>query len=194
MADLRPPIAGYVGAINEKVDLALLAEVARRCLDWSLVLVGPVRVTEEESRRALQRLQAMSHVRFLGRKSVADVPRYIDACDVCLLPYRVNEWTRNIDSLKLYEYLACGKPVVATDVPAAQRFTHVVEVATSEAEFIAQMKSAVEKDDPAARRKRRSIAAQNTWEQRLASISTAIEERLRVSQAAGAMRSNRKER
>lgn len=194
MADLQPPIAGYVGAINEKVDLALLAEVARHCRDWSLVLVGPVRATEEESQRALQRLQAMSHVHFLGRKTVTDVPRYIAACNVCLLPYRINEWTKNIDSLKLYEYLACGKPVVATDVPAARGFTHVVEVAKSEAEFIAQMKVAVEEDDAAARRRRRSIAAQNTWEQRIASISTAIEERLRVPQAAGAMRSSRKER
>ncbi len=183
--DVRAPIAGYVGAINEKVDLALLVEVARRCLDWSLFLVGPVEVTEEESKRALQKLQAMSNVHFLGRKKVTDVPRYIAACDVCLLPYRINEWTQNIDSLKLYEYLACGKPVVATDVPAAQRFTHVVKVATSEVQFIAQMRAAVEEDDPTKRRERRSVAAQNTWEQRVASISTAIEERLGMLQSRG---------
>jgi glycosyltransferase involved in cell wall biosynthesis len=185
IVDLQAPIAGYVGAINEKVDLALLVEVARRSLDWSLILVGPVEVTEEESQRALQKLLAMSHVHFLGRKKVTDVPRYIAACDVCLLPYRINEWTQNIDSLKLYEYLACGKPVVATNVPAAQRFTHVVQVATSEVEFIAQMKAAVEEDDPAKMRSRRSVAAQNTWEQRVALISTAIEDRLRVLQSRG---------
>ena len=75
----------------------------------------------------------MPHVQFLGRKDVQDVPSYIAACDVCLLPYRINEWTRNIDSLKLYEYLACGKPVVATDVPAARRFSDVVRVAANEA-------------------------------------------------------------
>jgi glycosyltransferase involved in cell wall biosynthesis len=136
---------------------------------------------------------AMPHVYFLGRKHVAEVPRYIAACDVCLLPYRMNEWTRNIDSLKLYEYLACGKPVVATDVPAAQRFSGVVGIALGEAEFVAEMNAAMREDDAAKRGQRRSIAAQNTWEQRIASISNAIEERLKDSQADGGRRSNKEE-
>jgi glycosyltransferase involved in cell wall biosynthesis len=180
LAGLASPIAGYVGAINEKVDLGLLAGVARRCSGWSLILVGPVRVGDEEGQNALQKLLAMPHVYFLGRKQVEEVPRYIAACDVCLLPYRVNEWTRNIDSLKLYEYLACGKPVVATDVPAAQRFSDAVGIARDEAEFVAEMNAAVRDDNAAERGRRRSIAAQNTWEQRIASISTAIEQQLKL--------------
>ena len=116
---------------------------------------------------------------FLGRKKVDEVPRYIAACDVCLLPYRVNQWTRSIDSLKLYEYLACGKPVVATDLPAAQRFSEVVRVATGEAEFLASMSAALNEDRPALQTARRRVAAQHTWEQRVASISAAIEGRLR---------------
>jgi len=192
---LPSPIAGYVGAINEKVDLALLAQVARSCPDWSLVLVGPIRVADEEGQKALEELRAMPHVQFLGRKDVQDVPSYIAACDVCLLPYRINEWTRNIDSLKLYEYLACGKPVVATDVPAARRFSDVVRVAANEAEFVANMNAAVREDSPSLQARRRGIAAQNTWEQRLASISTAIEGRLqeRLLPQKGA-RSPKKER
>jgi len=177
MATVPSPIAGYVGAINDKVDLALLARVARGCLrrDWSLVLVGPVRITDEEGQRALETLRSLSHVHLLGRKSVEEVPRYIAACDVCLLPYRINEWTRNIDSLKLYEYLACGKPVVATDLPAAQRFSEVVRIATGEVEFLASMNAALKEDSPVLQAKRRRVAAQHTWEQRVESISAAIE-------------------
>ena len=55
----------------------------------------------------------------LGRVPVEQVPGAIASMDVCLLPYEQSPWTAAIDSLKLYEYLACGKPVVATDVPAA---------------------------------------------------------------------------
>jgi glycosyltransferase involved in cell wall biosynthesis len=195
IAAVPTPIAGYVGAINDKLDLALLERVARGCVDdtvpqrrdrtvprrrdWSLVLVGPIRITDEEGQRALETLRSLPHVRFLGRKNVEDVPRYIAGCDVCLLPYRINEWTRNIDSLKLYEYLACGKPVVATDLPAARRFSEVVRIATSEAQFLASMDSALDEDHPALQSKRRSVAAQHTWEQRVASLSAAIEDRLR---------------
>jgi glycosyltransferase involved in cell wall biosynthesis len=179
IAHLPSPVAGYVGAINDKLDMDLLARVADNMREWSLLLVGPVRVEDAEGQRALERLHKMPHVQFLGRRDVTEVPRYIAACDVCLLPYRVNEWTRNIDSLKLYEYLACGKPVVATDVPAVRRFGEVVEVATGERDFAARMDAALQLDSPLLRAKRRGVAAQNTWEQRVASISVAIEGRLK---------------
>ena len=172
------PIAGYVGAVNDKVDLPLLIQLARGCPDWSLVLVGPVAVADDEGRRALQTLHALPNVCFLGRKSADDVPRYIAACDVCLLPYRVNEWTRNIDSLKLYEYLACGKPVVAVNIPAAQRFSDVVRVAIDEAEFVASVGAVLEEDGLALQADRRRIAALHTWDRRVESLSAAIEEQL----------------
>jgi glycosyltransferase involved in cell wall biosynthesis len=176
---LPSPVAGYVGAINDKLDVDLLARIADRVRDWSLLLVGPVRVEDAEGQCALDKLRAMPHVKFLGRQDVQDVPRYISACDVCLLPYRINEWTRNIDSLKLYEYLACGKPVVATDVPAVRRFGEVVEIASGESDFVARMNAALRLDSPRLQAKRRSVAAQNTWEQRVDAISAAIEGRLK---------------
>ncbi len=178
VARLPSPVAGYVGAINEKLDLDLLARIADSIREWSLLLVGPVRVEDAEGQRALEKLRKMPHVQLLGRRDVTDVPRYISACDVCLLPYRINEWTRNIDSLKLYEYLACGKPVVATDVPAVRRFDEVVEIATEERDFVARMNAALHLDSPLLQDRRRRVAAQNTWEQRVASISLAIEARL----------------
>jgi glycosyltransferase involved in cell wall biosynthesis len=177
VATLARPIAGYVGAINDKVDLALLARTARELGAASLILVGPVSITDEEGRRALAELRALPNVRLLGRRSVEDVPRYIAACDVCLLPYRVNEWTRNIDSLKLYEYLACGKPVVATDVPAARQFP-VVTIVAGEQDLAASIRAAWREDNHALRDARRNIAAQNTWDERVDALSAAIQARL----------------
>jgi glycosyltransferase involved in cell wall biosynthesis len=178
MAGIGSPLAGYVGAVNDKLDLALLARVAEQCQDWSFVLVGPVSITDEQGQRALQMLRLLPHVHLLGPQKVQDVPLYINACDVCLLPYRVNEWTRNIDSLKLYEYLACGKPIVATDVPAAQRFSSVVRIARSDSEFVASMQAVIREDSSGLRDARRHIAAQHTWQQRVDTLSAAIEHRL----------------
>ncbi len=179
IADLAPPVVGYVGAINDKLDVDLLARIAGSARGWSVLLVGPVRIEDAGSQRALEQLRELPRVRFLGRRDVTDVPRYISACDVCLLPYRINEWTRNIDSLKLYEYLACGKPVVATDVPAVRRFGEVVEIATGETDFLARMNAALQLDSPLLQSRRRDVAAQHTWEHRVASISVAIEGRLK---------------
>jgi len=178
LANLPSPIMGYVGAINEKVDLSLLVSLAATFPAWSLVLAGPVRVSDSGNRSALEVLQGMPNVHFLGQKDVTLVPKYISAFDVCLLPYRINEWTRHIDSLKLYEYLACGKPVVATNVPAAQRFSDVVSVAESSAAFVAAVRDGLRGDDAELQAKRRGVAAQNTWERRIDAISAMIEERL----------------
>lgn len=176
--NLSRPIAGYVGAINDKVDLTLLCHVAQEHADWTLLLVGPVTVAQPSSREALQRLRGAPNVHFLGVKSVDQVPHYIAACDVCLLPYRMNEWTRNIDSLKLYEYLACGRPVVASAVPAAEQFTGIVRIAADEEEFVAQIRFALYDNSPAQRLKRQSIAAQNTWDERVERLSRAISSEL----------------
>jgi glycosyltransferase involved in cell wall biosynthesis len=202
MADLRLPVAGYVGAINDKLDLDLLLRVARECAQpcqprypaesaerssgergteylWSFAMVGPVTIRTAEGQQALEALRALPNVHFLGCKTVADVPAYVAACSVCLLPYQITEWTRNIDSLKLYEYLACGKPVVATDVPAARRFSGVVSIAANTGEFISSMNNALNEDSPALRAQRRRLAAQNTWEQRVTVLSAAVESALR---------------
>ena len=189
MADLRPPIAGYVGAINDKLDLTLLVQIARECVQprkergteyqWSFALVGPITIRTAEGQRALEALRNLPHVHLLGPKSVGDVPRYVASCAVCLLPYQINEWTKHIDSLKLYEYLACGKPVIATDVPAARSFSAVVKIAGDDREFISSMNNALNEDSPALQAQRRQIAAQNTWEQRVATLSAAIEDCLK---------------
>jgi glycosyltransferase involved in cell wall biosynthesis len=188
MADIRPPVAGYVGAINDKLDLTLLLQVARECVQprkergteyqWSFALVGPITIESAEGQQTLEALRALPNVHFLGPKSVTEVPGYVAACAVCLLPYQINEWTKHIDSLKLYEYLACGKPVVATDVPAARRFSAIVSIAANEAEFISSMNRALDQDRPALQAQRRQVAAQNTWEQRVTVLSAAVESAL----------------
>ncbi len=175
LAGLRRPIIGYVGAINEKIDLDLLLHVAHSMVEATLLMVGSVSVMSEASRRTLIALQDASNVCFLGPKDVSEVPAYVAACDVCLLPYRTNEWTQNIDSLKSYEYLACGKPVVATGVPTALQFGEVFRVASGAQEFVAMIDEELRTDTPDLRKKRQAIAAQNTWDHRIAQISQAIE-------------------
>lgn len=184
MAGLPRPRLGYVGALNEKVDYALLAEVARRRPSWHIVLVGLRDLASEPHKADV--LDGLTNVHWLGAVSVTDVPGAIAGLDVCLLPYERNPWTANIDSLKLYEYLACGRPVVSTDVPTAHLFDResaqvgvpLVRVADTPEAFVAQIEAALAESGPEATAARRRAAAANTWEQRVAQIEQLLLEAL----------------
>lgn len=183
-ASSRPiarPRIGYVGALNEKIDFALLASLAHARPDWQLVLVGALDLTGD--RHKADPLRGLPNVHWLGRLPVAQVPGAIAAMDVCLLPYERNPWTANIDSLKLYEYLACGRPIVATDVPAARAFEPLVYIADGPDAFIAAIGAALTRDTSAAADARRAAAAANTWDQRVAQIEGLLTEALTRKQS-----------
>lgn len=176
MAALPQPVIGYVGAINDKVDYDLLLMIARSRPDWSLAMVGRVAVQTAGDVAGYEALRGLPNVLFTGEAPVPDVPRYMAACRVCLLPYKINERTRNISSLKMYEYLACGKPVVSTDVPAAHEVGEVVRIAGG-GDFVAAVAEALH-DDPTAEEPRRRVAAANTWDQRVERISAILQQAL----------------
>jgi glycosyltransferase involved in cell wall biosynthesis len=123
-------------------------------------------------------LQQLPNVRCTGRVPVDEVPSAIGSMDVCLLPYKINPWTNNIDSLKLYEYLACGKPVVATDVPAAREFGELVRIANDAAGFEAAVEAGLAEDPLVCAPARKAAAAANTWEDRVAQIEALLSDAL----------------
>ncbi len=173
---LPHPRIGYVGALNEKVDYALLEQVARSHPDWHLVLVGALDLMVHPDRA--DGLKRLPNVHWLGRVPVDHVPLAIAGMDVCVLPYENNAWTANIDSLKLYEYLACGCPIVATDVPAAREFAGLVRIAEHPREFVAEIGEALAGDSPESVEARRAAAAANTWDNRVAQIETILSDAL----------------
>lgn len=174
----RPRI-GYVGALNEKIDFDLLAAVAQARPDWQLVLVGALDLTAHPHKAdALRHAEGETNVYWLGRVPVTQVPGAIASLDVCLLPYEQNAWTANIDSLKLYEYLACGRPVVSTDVPAARAFQPLVRIAATPAAFIAAIEAALTDNAAETVAARRAAAAANTWDMRVAQIEGLLSDAL----------------
>ncbi len=171
-ASIPRPRIGYVGAINEKLDIDLLAAIARQRPEWHLMLVGPNLFKRPD---ALASLRELPNVHLLGGKDVTELPAYMHACDVCLMPYAHNAWTENINPLKLYEYLATGKPIVSTGIPAVRDFRDVVKIEDNVEAFIRAIQRALDEDDPDAVARRQAVAAQNTWDQRVATLSSIIQ-------------------
>lgn len=175
MAGLPRPRIGYVGAINDKINAGLLLHVAEAYPQATLVMVGPVRAVDEETRAGLEALRSRPNVRFVGQVPGERVPEFVAACDVGLLPYRQNVWTQHIQPLKLYEYLACGLPVVSTEIPAVREEGEVVFVARDAQAFVRLVGQALATDNAALRAARQERAARNTWRERVEHISALIE-------------------
>ena len=114
VANLPGPVIGYFGLIAQDwVDTALLAHVADRFPNGSLVLLGKVTMDVSE-------LEQRPNVHLLGRKPYADLPAYCKAFDVAVIPFPISEVTLNANPLKAREYLAAGLPVVSTAIPEVE--------------------------------------------------------------------------
>lgn len=176
LAGVSHPLLIFAGVINEKIDLQLLLAVARQRPQWQLALVGPVLL--RQGTETVVELQKQVNVHWLGSKRVEELPAYMHAADVCLMPYQLNEWTRNISPLKLYEYLATGVPIVSTDIPAVEEFADVVWRGSGPDGFIAAIAQALAADSPERRRRQQMLAKDHSWDQRVEALSAAIEQRL----------------
>lgn len=178
------PIVGYVGGLHQWVDQALLADVAARMPDATFALVGPAQTD-------VSALERCGNVRLLGQRPHTQLPAYVKAFDVGIVPYRDTEYTANVYPTKLNEYLAMGIPVVATDLPEIRRFNRehgdVVEVASDAAAFATAVRSAIGDSSSAERARRVAVAEANSWDRRVASMMQLIDDAIE-GRAAGTPR------
>jgi glycosyltransferase involved in cell wall biosynthesis len=171
----RPLIGCVTRIVPEYFDAALLRTVFAARRDWSLVVVGP----ECSASPSLSELKALPNVHFVGRRQLTELPSYLKAFDACLIPYVLTENKRLADPLKLYEYLAAGKPVVSKPLPGLAAFGDVVTSASDASEWIQAIDQAIRTDSPDDIGRRQAVARQHTWDDRVAFISHLIARTLR---------------
>ena len=155
---LPRPIIGFAGRLSDCCDLRLLARVAKRFPEASLVLVGPLSVEH----RGLE----LPNVHCLGHRPYQDLPAYVQEFDVALVPYLVNDWTRAVDPLKLLEYLAAGVGVVSTAIPEVRKYEAVVRVTEDASDFVLGIERALTEDRETVVSRGQALARQHTWKQR----------------------------
>jgi glycosyltransferase involved in cell wall biosynthesis len=169
LAGITKPIIGYIGCIDSWFDGDAIAFLAASRPDLSLVLVGPV-----QDRATARKLRGYRNVHLLGPKPYRDLPRYLDAFAVCLIPFQVNELTRAVNPVKLYEYLAAGKPVVAAPLDEIRRYRDLVSIYATKEELVEEVDRALREQDPEIARLRVQVAGENTWGRRVEEMGRAL--------------------
>lgn len=133
IARLPRPILGYVGGLDPwKIDIELLKSIATLRPSWSIAMVGYVWFGFDQ-----RVFHGVPNIHVLGPQEYSDLPLFMKGMDVGLMPFPLNDITRNGDALKCYEYLSAGLPVVGRDVPVARRLPDFVATADTAEEFVA---------------------------------------------------------
>jgi len=167
---LPKPVIGYIGALKSiRLDIDLIKYIAIQNPDWSIVLVGP-----EDSEFKASELHKLSNVYFLGAKTPDLLPAYMSTFDVCINPQLVNEVTIGNYPRKIDEYLAMGKPVVATRTDAMSVFEEYTYLCNTKEEYVTAIKNALKDDSAEKQLQRIEFASSHTWENSVKEIYKAI--------------------
>jgi teichuronic acid biosynthesis glycosyltransferase TuaH len=168
---LPPPVAGFIGRLNARTDLALLEAIAAR--GRSLLLVGPKDPGCDQRRFAA--LQDRPNVHWAGQQPAAALPGYLRLMDVGLVPYTPSRFNLGSFPLKVLEYLAAGRPVAATDLPALRALDTDLIHLTGPASFADQVDHLLTQPrTPQLAARCQAFAAQHTWAQRATDIHHAL--------------------
>ena len=169
VASLCPPVLGYFGVIDERIDYDLIRELADGMPEANIVMVGPVVKVDAAT------LPRSANIHWLGQRDYSALPAYVKGFTACLMPFALNEATEFINPTKTLEYMAAGKPIVSTAVPDVVRnFTPVVRIARSARDFVALSKQSVADPDTALIAQGLENAAAASWESIVAKMSRLI--------------------
>lgn len=164
------PVIGYIGALkSSRLDINILIHIAKSKPEWSLVLVGP----EDEVFKTSE-LHNIDNVFFLGSKKETELPSYLKKFDIALNPQALNELTIGNYPRKIDEYLAMGKPVVATKTRAMEVFADHTYLAVTPDDYVELISKALSEDNSNKQNDRIKFASEHTWENNVKAIYKAI--------------------
>jgi teichuronic acid biosynthesis glycosyltransferase TuaH len=175
-ADMKPithPIIGYTGFVSAwRIDIEIIKHLATQCPAYNIVLVGPVDWMFKK-----EALSDLKNVYFLGSKPPAELVNYIAQFDVCINPQIVNDITRGNYPRKADEYLAMGKPLVATATDGMKLFEEHSFLCSSKEEYVEKIKYVINNQEivnnDAIKQRRKQFALLHTWEESIGMLGDA---------------------
>jgi glycosyltransferase involved in cell wall biosynthesis len=166
--EISKPIVGFFGLIEEWLDQELIKKIAVDKPDWSIVLIGKINVD-------VAGFKSFKNIHVLGPRNYQDLPAYCKAFDVAIIPFVINELTKNVNPIKLREYLAAGVPVVSSRLPEVEKYSEYAFIADNHQEFVKYLEKAIENDSNELKNKRREFIKKESWLAKIEEISSIIQ-------------------
>jgi len=168
---LPHPIIGYYGAVANWFDSELVGQLAAEHPEWTFFIVGHTHLAD------LRPFENLANVHILGERPYKQLIGYLSHFDVCIIPFKKLPLTQAANPVKLYEYLAAGKPVVASQLDEISKFSEFIRLAdTNQAWEAAIQESITEEKTVELLEKRFNFAKENTWEERAQKIERALKD------------------
>ncbi len=167
----RPPnpdgsVIGYIGALASWVDIALIKELAEVYKNDNILMVG--------ANIGFPKLPKAKNISYIGQQSYHMVPAYLNRMDAALIPFKQNQITRATNPIKMYEYLALGKPIISSMIPEVVPYKDILYISRDKSEFIRNVKLALAENSTALQEKRKKAALNNSWKARVDEIEEII--------------------
>lgn len=167
LLSIPEPRIGFIGGIASWVDIQMLTDLAMARPNVHLVMIGPVETD-------VSALEKLPNVHFLGRQPYSELPQFLHGFEAALYAFVDNELTKGVNPIKVYEYIAAGKEVIATPTYELKKFADLVWLAGNSqqaAEALDQILDGKRKITPEVREQ---FNQNNSWSARTDEIEKAI--------------------
>jgi len=159
IGDIQGPIVGYCGVIDESVNLDLVYETAKKMPHISFVMIGQL------EKVASADLPQEANIHYLGMKCYNELPHYLKAFDIAMMPFTLNGGRKYISNTKTLEYMAAGKPIISTKITDIEHYSSCINLVASATEFAETISSVINKhDQKSMKNEYQKILTSNCWD------------------------------
>ena len=169
LKDFQKPIIGYFGAIAEWFDTDLIGFIVKNRPKLTFVFIGDTYGSN------LKKIRNLKNVYFLGERPYMELPEYLHCFDACLIPFKLTPLIQSSHPIKIYEYLAAGKPVITTQIPDLLPMNDLCYIAKDKIGFLEKLDEALKENDKKLIENRIEFASKNTWQDRFQVIYNQLE-------------------
>ncbi|MFA5076551.1 MAG: glycosyltransferase [Patescibacteria group bacterium] len=162
LKNIPRPIIGYHGVVQGRLDLELIEYVAQKNPDKSIVLIG-TQVWKNYNKIIKKKLQNYKNIYLIPFISYQKLPHYLHTFNAGIIPHKINEFTKSMNPLKLYEYSAVGIPTITTSVAGISTFGNILYLANNPEDFNSKIQLALREDNDQLRQTRREVIADDSW-------------------------------
>ncbi|MFC1678611.1 glycosyltransferase [Elusimicrobiota bacterium] len=188
--EVKGPVLGFLGMLHYKVDFELLDYLAEGHPEWTILLMGKDNIHSVDDRSVFSILASRRNVIWCGELDRREIPGFLARVDVCLVPLKKLAMNKYSNFLKVWEYLAAGKPIVAVDQGGKSEYPDLIRFAESREAFAEAVDKALRMDTGRAFvERRKKIAKDNSWGNRVVKMLEIIADLL-AEDAAADSRSN----